>query len=276
MGTVRPTIGASRNADDPANKFTEMVRVVAVGASAAAMILVPTVGPVVAGTEEGASEFDSEITPPDYAFVIWGPIFLATAANALQHAADPTAPINRSTGWWLAGAYGANAAWSVAAQTNRFRYTPFILSVAAALAGNGYRRAQTVDARGARKLVPISSGLLFGWTSVAAVVNAFSVGRNGNPVTSTRTGRNAARLAVAGAASALTAVVTASTRGYTSVAVAGTWALATSSTDRRRTIGTRLISGTAAAALAATTTVKLWRCRARARHPAAAQLRQFP
>jgi len=266
MGTVRPLIGGSSNADDPASKFTEMVRVVAVSVSAAAMILVPTVGPGIAGTEEGASEFDSEITPPDYAFAIWGPIFLARAANAVQHAADPTAPINRSTGWWLAGAYGANAAWSVAAQTNRYRYTPFILSAAAALAGNGYRRAQTVDARGARKLVPLSSGLLFGWTSVAAVVNAFSVGRNGNPVTSSRKGRNAARFAVAGAGSALTAVVAASSRGYTSVAIAGTWALATSSMNRKRTIGTRLINGTAAAALAATATVKLWPCRVKARH----------
>jgi len=252
------------NAENLSITYGDRLRSIAVGASAAAMILVPTIGPVIAGTGEGAEEFDTEITPPDYAFAIWGPIFLASAANSVQHAVDPTAQINRSTGWWLSGAYVANAAWSVAAQSDRFRYTPFILGAAVAFAGNGYRRAQHAYPRSAGNIVPSSAGLLFGWTSVAAVVNAFAVGRNGNPATATQSEKIAARFAIAGAAAALMTTIAASTRGHTSVAVAGMWALATSAMNPNRTTGTRLVNGSAAAAIAGTTAVKLWHSRVRA------------
>jgi hypothetical protein len=256
---------------------TDRVRAIAVGATAAAMVLVPTLGPLIAGTEEGAEGFDTEITPPDYAFAIWAPIFAADTANALQHALDPAASVNRRTGWWLTGAYGANTCWSIAAQSNRFRYTPFILPVATLLAGAAHRAAQGVPARGAERLAADSSGLLFGWTALASVVNAFATQRNGRLASSTRTGRGAARLAVAGAACALSAAIAASRHGYTSIAVAGTWALATSAANPDRTAPTRQVNAAGALLVAGVTAIKLWRSgRRRAGRVGAVQRRSTP
>lgn len=247
-------------------KAADRVRAVAVGAAAAAMILVPTLGPLLAGTREGAEEFDTEITPPDYAFAIWAPIFAATAANAVQHAVNPAAAVNRRTGWWLAGAYTANACWSIAAQSGRFRHTPFILPVAAGLAAIAHRAAQHDRPRGAERLAAHSTGLLFGWTGVASVVNAFAVQRRGKLAPTTRTGRNTARLAVAGAAAVLSTIITASRHGYTSIALAGTWALATSAANPARTSRTRQVNAAAAALVAAATATRLWRSRTRHGH----------
>ncbi|MCY1158637.1 MAG: hypothetical protein MOP51_1661, partial [Citricoccus sp.] len=84
-----PTAQATPSARDAS--AADRVRSLAVAASAAALVLVPTLGPLLAGTEEGAAEYDTEITPPDYAFAIWAPIFLGTTANAVQHATHPTA-----------------------------------------------------------------------------------------------------------------------------------------------------------------------------------------
>lgn len=241
----------------------DRARTVAVGAAATAMILVPTLGPVFAGTREGAEEFDTEITPPDYAFAIWAPIFAGIAANTVQHAAHPTAAVNRHTGWWLAGAYTANACWSIAAQSDRFRHTPFILAVAASLAATAHRKAQHDQPRGAERLATHSTGLLLGWTSLASVVNAFAVQRHDTFAPTTRTGRNTARLAVAGGAVVLSSIVAASRHGYTSIALAGTWALATSAANPQRTSRTRQVSAAAAALLVATTAIRLRRSRRR-------------
>ncbi|WP_062429971.1 hypothetical protein [Herbidospora daliensis] len=235
----------------------DRARTVAVGATAAMMILVPTLGPFLADTREGAEEFDTEITPPDYAFAIWAPIFAVIAANAIQHAAHPTAAVNRRTGWWLVGAYTANACWSIAAQSNRFRYTPFILPVAAGLAATAHRKAQHDQPRGAERLTTHSTGLLLGWTSVASVVNAFAVQRHGKFAPTTRTGRNTARLAVAGAAVVLSTIIAASRHGHTSIALAATWALATSAANPQRTSRTRQVSAAAASLLIATTAIRL-------------------
>ncbi|MGC5011976.1 hypothetical protein ACLQ2R_14525 [Streptosporangium sp. DT93] len=240
-------------------KAADRVRAVAVGAAAAAMILVPTLGPLLAGTREGAEEFDTEITPPDYAFAIWAPIFAAGAADAVQHAVNPAAAVNRRTGWWLTGAYTANACWSIAAQSGRFRYTPFILPVAAGLAATAHRRAQHDRPRGTERLRAHSAGLLLGWTGVASVVNAFAVQRRGRFATTTRTGRNTARLAVAGAAALLSAAIATSRYGHTSIALAGTWALATSAANPARTPRTRQVNAAAAALVAATTATRLRR-----------------
>jgi hypothetical protein len=233
----------------------DRVRSVAVAASAAALVLVPTLGPLLAGTEEGAAEYDTEITPPDYAFAIWAPIFLGTTANAVQHATHPTAAVNRRTGWWLAGAYGANACWSVAAQSGRFRSTPYILPVATALAAVAYRNAQ--DAQDApegtaERLAAHSTGLLLGWTGLASVINVFAVQRGG---------RFATRVAVAAAAGALGAAVAASRHGHASLAAAGIWGLATSAANPARTVVTRRTSAAGAALITGTTVMKLWRVR---------------
>jgi hypothetical protein len=250
-------------AASPAPTAADRGRSLALGASAAALVLVPTLGPVLAGTEEGAEAYDTEITPPDYAFAIWAPIFTATAANAVQHATNPTAAVNRRTGWWLAGAYAANACWSIAAQSDRFRYTPVILPVATALAAAAYRRAQDVPLRGAEHLAAHSTGLLLGWTSLASVVNVFATRRHGRLASTSPAGRTAARLALAGAAGALSAAVAASRHGYTSLAAASLWGLASSAADPRRAAATRRTSAAGAVVLAGTSAVTLWTSRRR-------------
>lgn len=226
----------------PRPTAADRIRSICMGASAAAMILVPTLGPIVVGTEEGAEDFDTEITPPSYAFTIWAPIFAGVATNAIQHAAHPSTAVNRSTGWWLTAAYNANTAWSLAAQSNRFRYTPFILPAAACLALIGHRRAQKVELHGADRIVVHSSGLLLGWTSVASVVNAFATAQRGRHDTTTRTGRRFARYALASAVAGISAVIGTSRYGHTSIAAASGWALATNATNPERTKQTRLFN----------------------------------
>jgi hypothetical protein len=224
----------------------DRLRCAVLGASTTALVLVPTLGPVLFGTEEGAEEYDTDITPPNYAFVIWAPIFASNAAATIQHLARPGAEANRRHGWWLAGAHATNALWSLVAQSGRFRYTAAILPVAAVLAAGAHRRLQP----GSGGLAPHSTGLLLGWTSVASVVNAFAVRRRQpDPRTSAA--------AVVGAATLLAAVVATSRRGYVAVAAAGGWALVTNAVNPRRTRTARLANALGATVLAATTARKL-------------------
>ncbi|WP_203718696.1 hypothetical protein [Asanoa siamensis] len=215
------------------------------------MILVPTLGPLLAGTEEGAREYDTDITPPDYAFAVWAPIFASSAVGTIQHLADPTSAANRRHGWWLAGAHAANAAWSVAAQSGRFRYTAAILPVAATLAARAHRGAQHGGG-----VAPHSTGLLLGWTGVASVVNVFAV-------LPTRRRRAIQAGAVVGASAALAAAVATSRRGYVAIAAAAGWALTTNALNSARPPYARLANALGATVLAATTAAKLRRDRVR-------------
>ncbi|WP_306209638.1 hypothetical protein [Actinoplanes sp. RD1] len=241
---------------------SDRLRATVLGASTAALVLVPTLGPVLAGTEEGADDFDTDITPPSYAFAIWAPIFASSAAGTIQHLARPAAPINRRHGWWLAGAHAANALWSLAAQSGRFRYTAVILPVATGLAAQAHRRLQAPDPARAASIAPHSTGLLLGWTAVASVVNVFAVRRRGRLAATTRTGRSAAAGAVLAAAGVLAATVAAKRRGYVAIAAAGAWALTTSALNPERTARTRRADALGAALIAGTTAVKLLRRKA--------------
>lgn len=221
--------------------------------SAAAVIGVPTLGALL-GDGEGADEVDSEITPPDYAFAIWTPIFLGIAAFARQHWRAPEAEVNRRTGWWISGAYAVNAAWSIAAQTGRWRLTPPLLAVATTLSGVAYSRAQKAPARGAQRVVPQAHGLLLGWTSVATVVNLFATGL---PRLTQDTKRDLAPFAALAAAAGLSGAVTGARAGQGSLALPGVWALGTLAADSRRTPRTRVISAASASLLAVTTLRRL-------------------
>lgn len=231
-------------------------RSAAVVTSAGALIGIPLLGPVVAGTREGADEFDTEITPPGYAFAVWAPLFAATAGNAIQHTMHPDSAMNRRTGWWLAAGYATTALWSVAAQSGRFRYTPYILPTATALISVGYARAQRPTPERRSDQIPASSaGLLLGWISVASIVNAFATRRRGTWSTTTRTGRRRARTAVATSAAVLSGIIAGSRRGTASVAATSGWAFMTSAANPERNTSTRVLSAACAAliAIAATT-----------------------
>src|ERR671911_1079792 len=62
-----------------------------------------------------AGETPSLIIPVDYAFAIWGPIFLLCLAYAVYQAlpANRHDPLLRRVGWFFAGAFFLNGLWEV-------------------------------------------------------------------------------------------------------------------------------------------------------------------
>src|SRR5687768_12545206 len=57
----------------------------------------------------------------------------------------------------------------------RGRPTPLVLGTSVGLTWTAHRRLQRLDPTGAQRVIPVSTGLLLGWTGVAALVNAASV-----------------------------------------------------------------------------------------------------
>jgi hypothetical protein len=208
-------------------------------AAAVAQVLVPTVGPVLAGTREGADRYDTVITPPGYAFSIWAPIFAASLATA----ARPRGAVDRTTARWLAGAYALNAGWSVAAQSDRFVVTPALLGASVGSAAAAFRRLQRPDGDA---VAAGSTGLLLGWTALAATVNAFAAvrARGGNPVP------EVAASAAGGVAAVVAATVAASRRGWLPLAAATAWGLGTTAGDGSRPRVVRAVAAAGAAAVA--------------------------
>jgi hypothetical protein len=62
-----------------------------------------------------AKETPSLVIPADYAFAIWGPIFLLCLAYAVYQAlsANRANPLLRRVGWFFAGAFFLNSLWEV-------------------------------------------------------------------------------------------------------------------------------------------------------------------
>lgn len=243
------------------HRIPDLARSIALGTTAAAVVGVPTLGPLVLGTRESAERYDTAITPPGYAFAVWAPIFAGIAANAAQAALPGRSglPENRGTGWPLAGAYALNAAWSVASQSNRFGYTPVLLPAAVVLTEVAYRRLQKAGTPGKESIASVSTGLLLGWTGLAATVN-LSAGTQllGADATSGPSVVGST-LAALGAAGALAAIVGRSRRGHLSLAAASTWGLLTTAADARRTATARIGTATGAAAILSATVAKALR-----------------
>jgi hypothetical protein len=87
------------------------------GAACAAFVTVPNLGALL-GRGEQTDRYDTVVTPPDYAFAVWGPIFAACATDAVLRWRDPAGPIgsDSATASPLTVAYLLNTAWSVAAR----------------------------------------------------------------------------------------------------------------------------------------------------------------
>ena len=60
----------------------DVARTVALGMAPAGLVSVPTLGPALLGTREGVARYDTAVTPPDVAFVVWAPILAGCAATA--------------------------------------------------------------------------------------------------------------------------------------------------------------------------------------------------
>jgi hypothetical protein len=214
----------------------DLVRSVALGAAAAAQILVPLLGSSITGGQESVKRYTTVITPPGYAFSIWGPIYAGCAVNAIQHALPTQAasPVNRVSGWPLAGAYATNALWVGAVQANQFKLTPAILPVGVAFAATAYQRLQQLTPRGPDRVAPESTGLLLGWMSLAAVVNLAAGAKAQGATSSSMLVVAASTVGVLGAAAAVATTVQRSQRGYVPLGSATVWGLATTALIRSR------------------------------------------
>jgi hypothetical protein len=245
-------------------RTSDLARSIALGTAATAVVGVPTLGPLVLKTRENVEHYDTAITPPGYAFAVWAPIFAGVVANAAQAALPGRSrlPENRKTGWPLAGAYALNTAWSVAAQSDRFGYTPALLPAAVALTGVAYRRIQSIPSD-KDSIASVSTGLLLGWTGLAATVN-LSAGTQllGTDATS-KTSVVGSTLAALGAAGVLAAAVGRSRRGYLPLAASSAWGLLTTAADGRRTVTARVGTAVGAAAVLAAASAKAFRLRRR-------------
>lgn len=244
-------------------RHRDAIRTTALAATAVAVTTVPTLGPIIRGEGEKTDRYDTCITPPGYAFTVWAPIFAGTLANAAQAALPgrQDVPDNRASGWPLALAYALNTVWSIAAQSDRFAYTPVLLPAAVAATATAYRRLN--DLPGTETITSASTGLLLGWTSLAATVNLSAasqlIGARAQSAASIR-----ASAAGSAAASAVLAVaVTRSQRGYLPLASAAVWGLATTALDRRRPTLVRITSAAGVVAISSAATLTAIRRRRR-------------
>ncbi|MEV4347386.1 hypothetical protein AB0J83_23265 [Actinoplanes sp. NPDC049596] len=112
--------------------------------------------------------------------------------------------------------------------------TPYLLPAAAALAATAHVRLQAAPPPASRltALVPVSTGLLPGWTTLASVIN----------VVAARSDRDSPRATAVLplAAAALAWAALRSPRGGRAVALASGWGLTTLAATRRRAVVTRL------------------------------------
>ncbi|XVV17127.1 hypothetical protein ACQP2X_22940 [Actinoplanes sp. CA-131856] len=229
-------------------------RSLALAGACTAFIAVPNLGALL-GKGEQTARYDTAITPPDYAFVVWAPIFTACAASTVAQcrpSARPTAA-SRRTGWPLAAAYAVNTAWSLAAQSNRFALTPYLLPTAATLAAVAHLRLQRLPgAAGPTTITATSTGLLLGWTALASVINLVAA----RPTRNTPRTVSAATAALVATAAAVATAVTRSRRGGRAVALTSAWGLTTLAATRKRPTTVRAAAATGAAAIVAAAVTK--------------------
>src|SRR5919112_1157676 len=124
-----------------------------------------------------AGETSSLVVPSDYAFAIWGPIFLLCLAYAAYQAlpANRANPLLRRVGWFFAGAFFLNGLWEVLVPLRQPVLLQAILAGIFACLAVAYlrlvRSAHGVLGQADRWLVALPLGLLFGWITAANVVS---------------------------------------------------------------------------------------------------------
>lgn len=229
------------------------LRSIALTGTCAAFVAAPVLGALI-GDGEQTDRYDTVITPPDYAFAVWAPIFAGCIASTIGQCLPQGRgePMSRAVGWPLVGAYAMNTAWSVAAQSDRFALTPFLLPAAAGFAATAHLRLQRApDTTTWTALTPLSTGLLLGWTTVASAVNiaAAKVASGASPdaprtVTASAAGLLATSAVAAGA-------VARSRRGRLPLALASGWGLLTTALSANRPRRVRIVAAAGAVMIAA-------------------------
>src|SRR5919107_1208575 len=151
----------------------DLARQVATVVGALFQVLAPAIVPIGAI----AKETPSLVIPADYAFAIWGPIFLLCLASPPSRAlpANGQNPLLQRVGWFLAGAFFLNGLWEVLVPLRQPAVLQAILAGIFACLVVGYvrlvRSDRSVWNRVDRWLVALPLGLLFGWITAANVVS---------------------------------------------------------------------------------------------------------
>ncbi|CAA9441329.1 MAG: hypothetical protein AVDCRST_MAG78-2468 [uncultured Rubrobacteraceae bacterium] len=117
------------------------------------------------------------VVPADYAFAIWGPIFLL----CLAYAAYQALPKNRESlflrrvGWFSAAAFFSNGLWEILFPARQFLLAQVVIVVIFACTAVAYLRLacseRGVLSAAGRWLVALPFGLLFGWITAATLVS---------------------------------------------------------------------------------------------------------
>ena len=124
-----------------------------------------------------AGDTPSLVGPVNYAFAIWGPIFLLCLAYAVYQAlpANRANPLLRRVGWFFAGAFFLNGLWEVLVPLRQPVLLQAILAGIFACLAVAYlrlvRSEHGVLGLADRWLVALPLGLLFGWITAANVIS---------------------------------------------------------------------------------------------------------
>lgn len=124
-----------------------------------------------------ATETRSLVDPGDYAFAIWGLLYLLSLAYAVYQAlpANRENPLLRRIGFFTAGAFIFNGLWEVLVPLRQFLLAEvFLVGIFFCLATAYLRimRSERGVLSGAgRWLVALPLGLLFGWITAANAVS---------------------------------------------------------------------------------------------------------
>ena len=117
------------------------------------------------------------VVPAGYAFSIWGLIFALCLAYAIYQALPSKRenPLLRRVGWFSAGVFLLNGAWSLVFLARLFVTSQVVILGAFLFAGAAFLLASRADGerrpgRIQRWLVVLPLGLLFGWITAAALV----------------------------------------------------------------------------------------------------------
>ncbi|WCT73251.1 tryptophan-rich sensory protein [Sphingomonas naphthae] len=125
-----------------------------------------------------SAEAPSLLTPPGWAFAIWGPIYLATIAYAVWQAlpANRASPRIARIGWWMVGALALNTLWPLVFQLQGSKgWSVLVIFALLACLLVAVRKVGLIGARDPDQyLVALPVGLFGGWVMAASVLNMTS------------------------------------------------------------------------------------------------------
>jgi hypothetical protein len=152
----------------------DLARQVATIVGALFQVLAGAIVPIAQIAEEDPP---SLVAPPNYAFAIWGLIFLLCLAYAAYQGlpANRQNPLLRRVGWFFAGAFFLNGLWEVLVPLRQPVVLQVILAGIFASLAIAYLRLVRSEPgilnRADRWLVALPLGLLFGWITAANAVS---------------------------------------------------------------------------------------------------------